>query len=269
MVFLFCFMHKIQQVKKMQFSRYHGCENSFLITTYEPNKNYSLIAKDLCRGTNYNADGLLVVKVDPLEVLIFNRDGSEASMCGNGLRTVVHYCYNKYKIYQCQKIKTKAGYYDCEINSLIPFVVTVNLGLPTYINNIVKKSIIINNSLFEISTILLGVLHTVVIVNDFDNLEELKDNLFAKQLFKYRCNVDFVKIKNHHTIEIRTFENGVGWTKSCGTGAAASAYVLSENYNLSNRINVITLGGILQVKITDSIYLTGTSEMIDEFEVIL
>ena len=112
-------------------------------------------------------------------------------------------------------------------------------------------------------------LHTVVIVNDFDNLEELKDNLFAKQLFKYRCNVDFVKIKNHHTIEIRTFENGVGWTKSCGTGAAASAYVLSENYNLSNRINVITLGGILQVKITDSIYLTGTSEMIDEFEVIL
>ena len=79
----------------MQFSRYHGTENSFLITTYEKKKDYQEIAKELCRGTNYNTDGLLIVKSNPLEMVIYNRDGSEASMCGNGIRCFVHYCYDK------------------------------------------------------------------------------------------------------------------------------------------------------------------------------
>lgn len=251
----------------MQFSKYHGTENSFLLTMSESGKKYSEIAKELCKGTNYNTDGLIIVKNNPLEMLVFNRDGTEASMCGNGIRCMVQYCYEKINKQPFFKIKTKSGYYDCKVNATMPFTTTVNLGLPTYINNIVKKSIIIKNRLYEISTVLLGVLHTVVIVENFENLDNIIEQILEYNIFNNHSNFDFVKILNHKTIEVRTFEKGVGWTQSCGTGAASSAYILFENYNLSNYINVLTLGGILQVKITDGVYLTGTSEHLEDFEV--
>lgn len=253
----------------MQFSRYHGTENSFLITTYEKKKDYQEIAKELCRGTNYNTDGLLIVKSNPLEMVIYNRDGSEASMCGNGIRCFVHYCYDKFKMNNFSKIKTKAGYYDCKINSIKPFIVTVNLGLPTYINNIVKKSVIIKNNLYEISTLLLGVLHTIVIVNNYENLESIMQNIIEYNIFNSHSNFDFVRIINHKTIEVKTFEKGVGWTQSCGTGVAASAYVMHESYNLSNNINACTAGGVINIKISDNIYLTASSEYIDDLEVMI
>ena len=63
----------------MQVYKYHSCENSFLITEYLPNKEFSLISQILCN--EYKTDGLLVYKINPFEMLVFNKDGSEANMC--------------------------------------------------------------------------------------------------------------------------------------------------------------------------------------------
>ena len=97
----------------MKVSKYHSCENSFLITTYEQEKNYSELAKKMCN--KYDVDGFIILNIDPIEVLFFNKDGSEANMCGNGLNCLVHFCYDKYKIYKYIKFKTKAGEFECEM----------------------------------------------------------------------------------------------------------------------------------------------------------
>ena len=94
-------------------------------------------------------------------------------------------------------------------------------------------------------------------------------NIIEYNIFNSHSNFDFVRIINHKTIEVKTFEKGVGWTQSCGTGVAASAYVMHESYNLSNNINACTAGGVINIKISDNIYLTASSEYIDDLEVMI
>ena len=247
----------------MKVSKYHSCENSFLITTYEQEKNYSELAKKMCN--KYDVDGFIILNIDPIEVLFFNKDGSEANMCGNGLNCLVHFCYDKYKIYKYIKFKTKAGEFECEMLKKIPFYSCVNLKAGNYYNNIVKQALLLNNKEYEVSLYELGVLHAIIIV---DELEELDGNeVFENEFFGGKFNINFVRIINKNTFEIQTYEKGVGYTKACGTGSGASAYILNKYYNLDSILNVITNGGVLQVEIFDDIYLKAESVCIFKEEI--
>lgn len=251
----------------MKVSKYHGCENTFLITLFYPTVNYSDVASKLCSKTSYDADGLIVLKTDPIEMLVFNRDGSEASMCANGIRCLMHYCYDNFKIYKYLKIKTKNGYIKCNIETENPFTVTVNMGIPEYVNGIINKVIVVKERIFYITVIKAGVLHTVIFTENFDDCLNYAAEISNHSLFFDQTNVDFVRVIDNSMIEVVTYERGVGWTKSCGTGAVASAYVAQEQYGLNKNLTVITAGGILKVKIDDSVYLTGPSCFVKEFEV--
>ena len=114
---------------------------------------------------------------------------------------------------------------------------------------------------------MLGVLHAVIVVNDLEELDGKE--IFENEFFNKETNINFVKILNNNTFEMVTYEKGVGYTKACGTGAGACSYILHEYYGLDNEINVLTKGGILQVEISDNIYLTAESEFIKNVEVIL
>ena len=76
-------------VKRMRISKYEGCGNSFLIVKFENDINYKFVAQRFC--LKYKVDGLIVFKMDPVEMFIFNKDGTEAMMCGNGIRCLMHY----------------------------------------------------------------------------------------------------------------------------------------------------------------------------------
>lgn len=251
----------------VKLGKYHCCENSFLITTYNEGIDYNELAFKLCSKDMYDVDGLLILKIDPIEVLFFNKDGSEANMCGNGLNCLVHYCYDKYKIYRYIKFKTKAGEFFCEMIKKAPFYSSVNLGIGDYYKNILKQIVMLNKKEYEVSIFKLGVLHAVIIVDDLEELDGKE--IFENKFFNKEANINFVKILNNKTFEMVTYEKGVGYTKACGTGAGACSYILHEYYGLDSQLDVLTKGGVLQVEISDNVYLTAESAFIENVEVSL
>ena len=229
------------------------------------NFDYSSVVNNLCE--KYKVDGLLVLKKQPLKMLVFNRDGSEAKMCGNGIRCMLHYLYDKNYIDKNTSIQTKAGVFDCEILETKPFVSTVNLGNGEFINNIIKKEIQIKEKRYFITLFELGVLHAVVLADDFTLDDKVLVEIFKHPLINEKANVNLVKPLKSNIFEILTYEKGVGLTKACGTGVAASGYILNALYNLDDNLIALCPGGILKVNIKDNIYLTGESNYVNTFEV--
>ena len=115
----------------LAFSKYHGCGNDFIIIE-EWHQDLSRLARKLChRTTGIGADGLLAVTRKPCTMRIFNSDGSEAAMCGNGLRCFVKYCIDQGMAEsEISSIETKAGKMKVMDISHDPFSCTIDLGKP-------------------------------------------------------------------------------------------------------------------------------------------
>lgn len=252
-------------VKNMKVSKYHSCENVFLIIDYVKEIDYEAVAYNLC--TEFQADGLIVFKNDPIEMIFYNKDGSLANMCGNGIRCLMHYLYNKFQIYKYLKVKVNDKYYECEINSTDPFVSSVSLGIGQYVNDFVNKRVIVDDKEFLTSAFILGVPHLIVLTDDINSDFLYSEKIFNHKLFQSEFNVNLVKILTNDTFEILTYEKGVGFTKGCGTGAAASAYILHTEYLMDKNLTAINQGGILKVDIEEEIILTGQSKFVNEYEI--
>ena len=145
----------------MRISKYEGCGNSFLIVKFENDINYKFVAQSVC--LKYEADGLIVFKMDPIEMFIFNKDGTEAMMCGNGIRCLMHYLYDKFKIYKYLEIKTKSGIYECEIVNKEPFISSVRFEIGQYVDDIINRKLIINDKEFIVTGFNLGNLHVMIL----------------------------------------------------------------------------------------------------------
>ena len=247
-------------VINVKVSKYNICENIFLITVYKAQVDFSLMAIKLCE--KYEADGLLIFKNDPMEMLIYNKDGTEAMMCGNGMRAMVHYLYNRFRIYSHLKMKTKSGIYECEIVNKEPFI--SSLSFPFDDLEIKKHNILVNDKEFEINLIDVGVPHAIIISSDFAIDSKYILDIYNNEL--KNININLVKPLNSSVFEMLTYERGVGFTKSCGTGAIASAIYLHKYHNLESNLIVICPGGLLRVLVDDVITLTGESVLIEEYE---
>ena len=245
--------------------KYHSCENSFLLLENLNDEDTFILVKRLCK--EYQTDGLLVFKKNPIEMLVFNKDGSEANMCGNGIRCLLNYLANNFNINKELNIQTKAGVYNCKIITVEPFVSVVSLGNGDYKDEIIKKDIFVKNKIFNITLFELGVVHAVILSEDF-NLDEMYIlDIFNHPLLMGKANINFVKPLNSSVFEIKTFERGVGFTKACGTGVAATGYVLHSLYKMDKNLIAICPGGILRVDIDDQISLTGESNYVESYEV--
>jgi diaminopimelate epimerase len=180
--------------KEIGFSKYHGCGNDFIVinesalmTESRTNEQYSQLARLICsRTTGIGADGLLVVRMNPLQMIIYNSDGSRAPMCGNGIRCFAQHCYEDgivSKSMRAFSVLTDAGEMQICIDSTEPFVTKINLGLPDFnldriglrLENVEKclstQSIfdgIINVSGEEIrvNSVFMGTIHTVIWVDE-------------------------------------------------------------------------------------------------------
>lgn len=252
-------------VNKMKVSKYHGCENVFLIVDYEASVDFQKLSTQLCNS--FLADGMIVFKNDPIEMIFYNKDGSLAKMCGNGIRCLMHYLYHKFNIYKYLKVKIADNFYECQINHINPFIVTVALGLGDYVSDIINKKIVVDDKEFVVSAFEIGVKHLVVISEDFNEDLPYIEKIFNHELFNREYNINFVKYLTNDTFEIVTYEKGVGLTKGCGTGAAASAYILHTEYMMDKNLTAINQGGILKIDIEEEIFLTGESKFVCEYEV--
>jgi diaminopimelate epimerase len=248
----------------------------------------SRLAQQMCeRNYGAGADGIVFVAPDDrpeadFASRIFNADGSEAGVSGNGTRCVAAYLYhhglwNKSEI----SIGTVAGVKRGRLVSRerARFEFAFDMGQPDFSSKAVPMSIApidrvmhyplrIGGDVLEVTCLSMGNPQCIIFVSDLDavNLAELGPLLEHHPVFPDRANVEFVRVISRDEIEIRIWERGAGHTLSSGTGSCASAVAAAVNNLTERHVRVHTEGGILQVdwQSDDHVVLTAAAEVIYE-----
>lgn len=262
------------------FCKMHGTGNDFVLIDCMENKfEYSLdvLAKYLCdRNYGVGADGIILVdesEVADFKMRIFNQDGTEAEMCGNGIRCFAKYVFEKNKTDKTEfTIETLAGIKEIklELENQKVMNITVNMGKPVLDN--INYIIEIDEKQYQVHPIGMGNPHAVCFVknvHDFD-VQKIGPILENYKYFPNKTNVEFVEILDEENIKVRVWERGVGETKACGTGACASSMIAIHEKFTKDKVKVNLKGGKLEIdydKKTDTIYLKGSAEMVFEGEI--
>ena len=242
------------------FEKYHGTGNDFILIPPNP-MNLSDLAIKLCdRHFGIGADGIMIPhpsSVADIKMEYINSDGTPAPMCGNGLRCFVRYCLNHGLLQKGpMTIETLAGIIDVNVNDEL---ISLNLGQPLLDLNsdyvIDNHEVIIDG--LKLHTLFLGTLHAIVIVDGSVNVRDLGEKLSYHPRFPQAINVNFVEVIDRKTIKVITHERGAGWTLSCGTGSAASAYMTNLLDLTDEEVTVLVGGGELLVRCQEDVILCG------------
>jgi diaminopimelate epimerase len=270
----------------IKFQKMHGLGNDFILMNEIDPLKYDLseLAIKLCdRHQGIGADGIILIlpsEIAEVKMRIINSDGSEADMCGNGIRCFAKYVYdNQINTAQSFTIETGAGIMIPELiieDGKVLFV-KVNMGAPHLersaipmtgaAGNVINETINIEGRDYKITSMLMGVPHTIVFVNHFDEDTILKiGKLIEKHpLFPQGTNVNFVEVFNNHEINLKTWERGAGRTLACGTGSCASAVAASLNGLTGKEVTVhLALGDLLIEWIDGIVYMTGSANHVFE-----
>ena len=284
---------------ELSFSKMHGCGNDYIVVDgREFDLDWSNIALKYCeRKFSVGADGLLVVKNSnkaPVKMSMYNPDGSEAQMCGNGIR-----CFTKYiienEIVEYQQngllIETLAGvltvYPHKNSNGLID-TVNVSMGEPLFspdklpvssallsLPKIIDHKISVNDQEIQISCVSMGNPHAVAFIEDdvdnfpLDTLGPIVENL---DLFPERINFHIVNVLDKSKIKARSWERGAGLTLACGTGACAIQAISKDRGFTDSNIDLYMPGGKLNMKWEgkgQSVFMEGPAELVfDSFLIV-
>lgn len=237
-------------MKPIPFVKVVGSGNDFILVDNRgrsPRAHPAALAKAWCdRKHGIGADGLLWIASSPraqAHMRIFNPDGSEASMCGNGLRCVVWYLHTKNHRQQAWRVQTRAGILPAlvvapeRIRIFLPPPQAIHLGL----------SIVYRGKRYPLHSVNTGVPHAILFISKWtpDPLATLGPFIRHHRLFKpHGANVNLVRIESPHRIALRTYERGVeAETLACGTGAVAAAVIGTALGRLKPPIQVLTTGG--------------------------
>ena len=271
----------------LKFEKYQGAGNDFVIVSEKELiekgiPEYGEFASQVCnRHFGIGADGLIILKyvASMPFMFFFNADGSQAPMCGNGIRCFSHYLVNNHLIDGNEfVVKTVPGDLTIRVNydeEKDDFSARVNMGKPIFnikelINTekeqFLREKINIDGKEIEISYIFMGTDHSVIFVNDFSDydIDEIGEKIENyTDLFPKKVNVNFVKVYDRKRMEVITWERGAGRTLACGTGATASA-VLARTFGF---VDVKVPGGQLVIEYEggeNDAFMTGPSEKIAE-----
>jgi diaminopimelate epimerase len=228
-------------MKKIKFTKMVGTGNDFVVIFGKPSVNLPKLAKSICdRKFGVGADGLLILeKCRPadLKMRIFNVDGSEAQMCGNGARCAA-FASGRSKV----RLLTNAGMINAEVGGQ---QVKVQLTPPQGIK--LDIPLMVNNRLLKVNFVNTGVPHVVIFVSGIDeiavkHLGQLIRN--HREFLPRGTNVNFVQELGRNFIRTRTYERGVEEeTLACGTGSTAAALIFALKNNLNGPVKVQTQSG--------------------------
>ena len=275
----------------LKFEKYQGAGNDFVIVSEKELiekgiPEYGEFASQVCnRHFGIGADGLIILKyvASMPFMFFFNADGSQAPMCGNGIRCFSHYLVNNHLVDGNEfVVKTVPGDLTIRVNydeEKDDFSARVNMGKPIFnikelINTekeqFLREKINIDGKEIEISYIFMGTDHSVIFVNDFSDydIDEIGKKIENyTDLFPKKVNVNFVKVYDRKRMDVITWERGAGRTLACGTGATASA-VLAKTFGfVDDKVNVKVPGGQLVIEYEggeNDAFMTGPSEKIAE-----
>ncbi len=255
----------------------HGLGNSqIIIPDFEKNLEeetgleYSEIAQALCHpGFGVGSDQALVLLPSDsadYQMRIFNKNGGEAEMCGNGIRCVAKYLYDKEKVGKNPKIETLAGNKSLEIIENGKTSIKVDMGEGEIIER--KKEV----KGFVGTHVSVGNPHFVIFDENSSKEIAIKEGPKLEEAEEFqpeKSNIEFVKTINREKLETYVWERGAGLTLACGTGACAAAFAANKEDKVDSKTEVELLGGILEIK-TDKenkIEMKGPAEYIFEGEV--
>ena len=265
----------------MKFTKMHGCLNDFVIINCFKEKidtNINELAQKMCdRRNGIGADGLILIKPsDNSDAFmgIYNSDGSQDTMCGNGIRCVAKYIYD-HEIVGHEKTKflidTLSGLkkISLETENGKAKIITVDIGIAKLTSELPEK-IKIHNFDLKFIGVDTGTDHAVYFVEDnpeIKNINSWPDSEFANEgiyferhkRFPNFVSSDFIEIISRNEINMRVFERGCGETMACGTGATASAFAGVISGKLDNEVLVHLRGGDLKIKVEpdNRCFLTG------------
>ena len=281
----------------MMFFKMQGLGNDYVyidcINGKEPIDIKNLTNRLSNRHFGVGSDGLILLcksKVADLKMRMFNSDGSEAQMCGNGIRCVAKLAYELGLI--CEEIttiETLSGIKTLKLNIVNGKVKTVEVDMGAPIleatkipvsssakieDKKVKAEVKVKNKKIELTCISMGNPHAVTFVNDIKNFKvaEYGPILENADIFPEKANIEFVEVVDKNNIKMRVWERGSGETLACGTGACSSVVASSLNGYTDRKVNVQLLGGNLEIewKPNNHVHMTGPAvtvfkgEWIDE-----
>ena len=267
----------------MEFTKVHGLGNDFILLEQQAYEKQNLadLARELCdRHTGIGADGLLLVapaadRAADIRMRIINQDGSEAEMCGNGIRCFARYAYEQGFVDGSDfRVETKAGI-------MVPHVIVENgkvkavridMGKPVLERDkipmrgqservVSEKLRLADDSSYEITSVLMGVPHTMIFVDAVSDemVKTIGPKIEKHSSFPRGTNVNFVVVHNRKEIEVRTWERGAGATLACGTGCCAAVVAACLNGYTDQQVTVHVQLGDLQIQYRDegNVWMTG------------
>ena len=276
----------------MKFTKMQGIGNDYVyVDCTKENKieNPAELSKKVSnRHFGIGSDGLILIEnsnVADFKMAIYNADGSQAEMCGNGIRCVAKFVFDKGLINKENiTIETLAGIKQLKLSTENGKVkkVRVDMGEPILeakkIPVISDKNPVIDLQLqaadktFTATCVSMGNPHAITIVDntkDF-NIEKYGPVLEKDEHFPRRANIEFIELVDKNNIKMRVWERGAGETLACGTGACASVVACALNGYIENEANVELLGGTLKIrwdKENNHIYMTGPATTVFEGEI--
>ena len=265
----------IDKTVKLEFTKMHGLGNDMIVidslqTGFIASPDQ---ARFLCdRRWGIGADQILILlpsKIADFKMRIFNSDGSEVEMCGNGIRCLARFIRERgLSAKKALAIETLAGIIRPEIAG---GMVRVDMGEPIFDaakvpvrgqGKIQNTVLMVDGDPFEISAVSMGNPHCVIVSDNVDDvpLSEIGPKIEHHPWFPQRANVEFVQVIDRHRIKVRVWERGAGLTLACGTGACAAAVALMDQKITERRITVALPGGDLDISWdpeTNRVWMTG------------
>jgi diaminopimelate epimerase len=274
----------------MKFTKIHSLGNDFLIVDerkIRDNEDKPALARQICeRHTGAGADGLLIIRVkDPakgrVNFRVFNADGTEAEISGNGLRCAAAYLHHYKKIdstrlefhttagnRESKLIKQDKNLYHIRIEMGIPLLRSQDI--PFYDGSIHEKIIdyplSINRKVYPITVISLGNPHCAIFVDRFPariEWHQIGREIELHPFFLKKTNVEFIRVMSRKEIEVLFWERGVGETLSSGSGSCAAAVASIMKGLTDQKVKVRTSMGVLEVEWKKKkIYQSGPAEVV-------
>lgn len=275
----------------MKFTKMQGIGNDYVYVdgTKESLNNPSEIAKIVSdRHFGIGSDGLILIKPSTKAdffMEMYNADGSQAEMCGNGMRCVGKFVYDKGLTNKTSvAVDTLVGikYLDLTVVDGKVTKVRVNMGSPILEPNLIpvvsdkenfiNESVVVDGKEYKMTCVSMGNPHAIVYVDNTDTLpiEEIGPKFENHKIFPKRTNTEFIEIVDDEHLKMRVWERGSGETLACGTGACASLVATVLNGLCKTKATLRLLGGDLLIewdREANVVYMTGAATTVFEGEI--
>lgn len=273
----------------IKFTKMQGLGNDYVYidAIHQNIENRTYLAQFVSnRNFGVGSDGLILVEksdIADFKMTMFNSDGSQAEMCGNGIRCVAKFVYDKGLTDKTNlKIETLAGIKTLLLNVKDGKVETVRVDMGEPILEPTKIPVMATTNHVKIEAydkkidftcVSMGNPHAVTIVDDVKNFDVKKygKDIEVNKIFPQKANIEFAEIVDRNTIKMRVWERGTGETLACGTGSCATAVACALNGVTDRNVVIELLGGNLEIEWNENdnhVYMTGPAVTVFEGELL-